>query len=280
MKTVLIIIASVFLAVALGQLLNKSADNVKTESAFARVLESGTLRCGYALWPKYLEKDPNTGTLSGLSVDYVEELAKSLNLKVEWAEEVGWAEFAEALKHGRIDAFCFTAWQNAQRTRVVNFVRPLFYTPLYAYARMDDTRFDGDYPAIDDPSVTISSVDGSTVDVLAKEAFPKAKTASLPEGMSSSAQMMMNVVNGKADVTMVDYTTYLTFEKNNPGQLRQVEGPPLRLTGASLMVAKGEYDLQEMLSAATDQLIGGAVIDKLFVKNGFMEREVVPIKLQ
>lgn len=278
MKFFLGILISVLLALGLFHLLQKKDVASSSGEAFERVMSSGKLRCGYALWAKYLDMDPNSRKLSGLAYDYVEMLAASINLKVEWTEEVGWAEFAEALKQGRIDAFCFTAFQNAQRGRVVNFVRPIAFTPMHAYARTGDARFDDNYDALNDPNVTVATVDGTTGDYTASQYSANAKKFALPE-MSDNAQMFMNVVDKKADFTYADTSTFLAFDRNNPNVLRQVDGAPLLLLGVGLAVAKGEYDLQEMLNTATGQIIGMDRIPILLEKNGFAPGEVFPAKL-
>src|SRR5262249_13075574 len=76
-------------------------------TAFERVTASGTLRCAYIVIPPRFVKDPQTGGFSGIAYDIVEEMAKSLNLKVDWAEEVNFGTLAEGLKTGRYDAVCF-----------------------------------------------------------------------------------------------------------------------------------------------------------------------------
>src|SRR4051812_48435106 len=79
---------------------------IRKETAYERILRTGTLRCGYGIWPPVmLMKDANTGKISGVLVDITKEMAKALNLKVEWIEETGWAEWAEALKAHRFDVF-------------------------------------------------------------------------------------------------------------------------------------------------------------------------------
>ena len=73
------------------------------QTVYDRVMRTKTLRCGYHTWAPYLVKDANSGAMSGIYFDYVEKLAASLNLKVEWAEEVGYGDLITALNGGRID---------------------------------------------------------------------------------------------------------------------------------------------------------------------------------
>src|ERR1039458_10684502 len=72
-------------------------------SAKDRVLKRGVIRAGYAIYPPASFKDPNTGKISGICVDVLEEAAKNLGLKVEWTEEVPWGTMIEGLQNERYD---------------------------------------------------------------------------------------------------------------------------------------------------------------------------------
>ena len=50
------------------------------ESVYERVIRTGKIRCGYAVWQPVLMKDPNTGAFSGVYYDYMNLLAARLGL--------------------------------------------------------------------------------------------------------------------------------------------------------------------------------------------------------
>jgi len=87
------------------------------ELTFDRVMRTNTLRCGYVVLPPQFIQDPKTGHFSGVAYDVVMEVAKRLQLKVEWTEQVNFATVGEGLKAGRYDAFCLTTyrWSNLAR---------------------------------------------------------------------------------------------------------------------------------------------------------------------
>jgi len=76
---------------------NKSSNN-ETNSLYQRVIKSGTIRCGYGMFPPYCMKDPNTGKLSGIFVEILNEAGKNLGLKIDWSEEVGWANIIQGIE--------------------------------------------------------------------------------------------------------------------------------------------------------------------------------------
>src|SRR6185295_8159991 len=61
----------------------------QTQSAFDKVLASQTVRCAYAAYDPMLIIGTDK-KLTGIFHDVLEEAAKRLSLKVDWAEEVGY----------------------------------------------------------------------------------------------------------------------------------------------------------------------------------------------
>src|SRR6516225_3924485 len=136
------------------------SDNSATsdKSLYKRVMQSGTIRCGYAMFPPYCMKDPNTGKLSGIFVEVLEEAGKNLGLKIDWKEEVGWGSIIEGIETDRYDLVPTGVWPNASRGRLASFSTPLFYNALNVYTRANDHRFDN-LQAINSDTVTIATID-------------------------------------------------------------------------------------------------------------------------
>lgn len=192
------------------------------ETAYDRVQKSGVIRCGYIIWPPFLDKDVNTGAFNGMNYEYMEALAASLGLKVEWAVEVTNGQQVEALRAGKIDAICSAEGPFVPSTsRYLFYSEPLAYFPSMFYARPDDKRFDNNIDAINKPDVKIVAIDGDASFEIAQAQFPDATRHSIPQ-VSSSAQMMMEVTTGKADLVTIDAMSMTNFLKENPGALREV----------------------------------------------------------
>ena len=84
--------------------LARAADN---ETAFDRILRTGTLRCGYTSAPPYLTIDPNTRALSGIQYDIVNEMGRRMDVKIEWAVEAGFSTAVADLQAGKYDKLQF-----------------------------------------------------------------------------------------------------------------------------------------------------------------------------
>lgn len=237
------------------------------QPAFDRVMKTGVLRCGYGIWAPGFTKDPHTGKPGGIFYDYLEAIGKHTGLKIEWAEEIGWAEYPESLNIGRVDAMCFGAWPRATLARRVMFTRPTYFLPVYAYVREGDTRFDNDATKINSPNIQISTVDAELSSELAASLFPKAKTLSMPQ-LTEASMLLVNVEMGKADVTFTDAWTGAAFMRANPGKVRRVPlDHPLRMFGHTIPVAQGEVSLLSLLNTATDQIISSGEFDIILQKN-------------
>ena len=224
----------------------------KKETAYERVIRTGVLRCGYATWPPNVMVDANTGEISGIIPELVEYAAKSVNLKVEWVQEVSWATFPQDLKSDRYDAMCAGAWAVKETANILAYTRPLFYNPVYAFARANDTRFDKGFDELNDAKYTLAGVDAAMSSVIALNDFPRAKLNSFPQ-MSEPSQIFMDVMYEKSDITFSEGSLFIEFDRKNPGKLRPVTWTPYR-TFATPLIAVSLSDPR--LAMMFDTIIG------------------------
>jgi len=233
------------------------------ETAYDRVMRTGVLRCGYIAWPPYFSLEPNTKTLSGISKDISDEAARILGLKIEYVDVANGGQ-VEDFNSGKIDAMCGDGPWVLSAIKYLDYSRPYFYVPVYAYGRADEKRF----AAQDDlnrPEVTFTAIDGDLSTDLALAVFPKAKLASLGN-ISDPSQMLLNVSTRKADVVIVDPVTVADFAKNNPGKIKQLFANPVAVYGGGFSVKKGETALWTTLSQAVDAVINTGQVERALAK--------------
>lgn len=241
------------------------AQATERQSAFDRVIKSGTIRCGYWNWAPLYSVNSVTGVHGGIFRDLMDNvIGPSLGLKIEWALEVGFANPEQDLMTGKIDAFCAGIWPMAPRGRVMEFSDPVFYVPLQVYVRPDDKRFDNNLKALNAENITFAGMDGLVERAIVAQDFPKSKRISLPDTAGMSELFIM-VKGGKADAVIADLFTAASFLKNNQGALRAVKANnPVRYFGTSIAANKGEHELVNMLNTAlTEAQSSGAVEDIL-----------------
>ncbi len=224
------------------------------ESAFERVMRTGEIRCGYIPWPGHIEVDPNTAKKSGMIINIMDAIAEELELKIVWAEEVGWGNFAEGLKTNRYDALCSAVWKSGVRAKMGLLTRTLFYEGMTGVARSDDNRFDESLDKLNSPDATVAVIDGDITQAIRKKQFPKSKELALPSDIDSGGYIL-SVVTEKADVTFVGVKILENYNKNNDKKLKKIlGGKPVRMFPDSMAVQSGEHDLKAMLDAAIETL--------------------------
>jgi ABC-type amino acid transport substrate-binding protein len=247
-----------------ASLLVPHGGQASVETAYQRVLRTNTLRCGYVIYPTYVEKDPTTGKLSGMFYDLVNALGKNLGIKVEWNAEMSFDNIFEGFQNHRYDALCPGFWRTPGRAHGGDFTAPLVFTPVYLYVRADDNRFKS-LADFDNPNITFSTMDGEATETVVRQRFPHAKVASLP-GMSPAGDRFLAVINHKADATMMEGGIGGEFMAANPGKIKPFTAQPM-MTGASVVVIPhGEYDLKSFLDAGIAGMLESGELAQIVAK--------------
>jgi ABC-type amino acid transport substrate-binding protein len=172
----------------------------------------------------------------------------------------------EALNSNRCDIIGSPAWSNSTRGRSAEFIQPIYYSAINAYVRSNDKRFDNNINIINDKSYKIATVDGETSQLIASRQFPNAQTLQLPQSTDIS-QMLLNVVDGKADVAFLEPTIVNEYAKNNPGKVKNISiNKPIVVYGNVMMVKKGEFAFKTMMDNAISELLNNGYIDELIDK--------------
>jgi len=236
------------------------------ETRLEQIKRTGVLRCGYSIWPPAMMKDPNTGAFSGMFYDLVEEIGKQLGVTIDWTVEVNPAHMFADLDSGRIDMVCSSYIGTPARAKVAAFTTPIFYNSNTLYARTDDTRFDNNPSAANDPAIKFAVVDGGLSSILAGQKFPLAQKPALPE-LASPPDTFLYVAAGKADLVISEPLSFALFDKANPGKLKRVEGPALWVYGAGMPMPSKEYDLHNTINATLAYLQSTGVVDAIFTKH-------------
>lgn len=237
------------------------------ESAFDRVMRTGVMRCGYYVFPPVVYKDPNTSKLSGLSIDYMEKIAKRANLKIEWATEITWANWVEELRAGRYDVACTPMWPDAPQFKVVTFSKPLFFSGIYPLGLNDNEKLvKADRKRLNQKDITILTQEGNYTDSLAREIFPDATFYTLPTS-ASGGEYYQNILSKKADIVLTDRNALNQFEKTNGKVMRFIDDKhPVKLQSFNLAVLKGERDLMDFINQSIDEMQYNGDTDRLLRK--------------
>lgn len=267
-QILLIILASSLVAfLAARQFPTQSASTTpEKESTYARVLRTGEIRCAYAVYEPPLIKNPNTGQLSGIFYDVMEEAGRRLNLKIRWVEEVGYGTIAEGFVADRYDAFCNAVWPTPERSRGADFTIPLYYSPVDVIVRADDHRFDGDLTKLNDPAYTFAVKDGDVSASFAAQVFPRAHTVSIPD-MADTSQLLVDLVHNKADAVISSPELMENFLGKNPGTVRDITPDhPINTPPNTIMIKPDQHQFKVMLDVTLQGLLSSGFVDAALEK--------------
>ena len=192
--------------------------------------------------------------------------AQKLNLKTNWVEEVGWGSAIEGLKTKRYDILGTQMWPNSARAREAVFALAPFNSVIYPYVRAGDNRFSGDLTQLNSSQFTISALDGEITQFIATEDYPQAKVNTLHQ-LSSYAEVFLNIVNNKADITFVEPSAANAFLKSNPGRVVRVGNTPVRTFGNSFAFARDEESMVSMWNVVISELLNDGTIAKILEKH-------------
>ena len=245
---------------------NSSSSGEKSSidnSVYSKVISSGVIRACYLVYQPAFIIDPKTGALSGIFYDALNKAASNMGLKVDWNVHSDWGTQIADLNSGKCDIVGSDSWSNSTRGKSAEFIVPLYYSGINAYARSNDNRFDADPLTANDSKYTVVYEDGETSQVIVKQQFPNAKTVSVPQTADAS-EMLADLVSNKADMAFVDPAIANQFLKNHPSAIKNVStAKPVVVYGNVMMVKKGEFTLQTAVNNAMNELLGNGYIDQL-----------------
>lgn len=219
------------------------------KATYDRIHESGTLRCGYILFEPYVEKDLATGQMSGLVVDYMNEIGKKNGLKIDWAEEVNIDQVVPALEYGRIDAFCVPCTPDLTWAERLEFASGIGATPYFIY-----TRSDNDMTLEQLKKAQFVTVDGFALTGITHQSFPDAHYASLPQ-TTSMAEMYEQLRYKKADALINDPLSASLYIRNNPDIIKKFSEKPVVSMRMSLISQKGDETMRDFMRQIFDAAI-------------------------
>jgi len=242
-----------------------TADAEETETAYERVMRTGIFRCAYASVGIPIQKNLSSGEITGPLADIARAMTQSLDLKLEWTIEVGYADFAEGLKSGRYDAFCGIISATPSRARVATFTTPLFYTPFYIYTRKDETRFKK-LEDLNQSEIISGTVDGEAFQKVTRTHFPSAQEHSLPN-MTDPTQLFVDLDAKKIDFVLHDPLKFRDYEKNNTGKVKRAFTEPLEFYPVGFAINSTEHELKDMLNTAISSLHNTGKMDQILTSH-------------
>ncbi len=77
--------------------------------------------------------------MSGINYDFMEKVGQELNLKVEWAAEVGSGDAVQALNSSKFDMMCTSMWPDPGRLSQTEYTIPTYYSAVVLFFTPEKT---------------------------------------------------------------------------------------------------------------------------------------------
>jgi ABC-type amino acid transport substrate-binding protein len=209
----------------------------------AGLMHAGVLTVGMNLQFKP-EMYLNNGKPAGYDVDLLNKLAASMGVKLD-IQNLDFNGLIPGLQAKKFDLVSVGLTPNADREKVVDFTRS--YVP---YASILAVKASDNSPAqistYNKSGVTITALQGSSDETLAKASFPKANVS----GLADQNATLLEVQTGRAQGAVLEDYILAQYLKANPGQLKEAAlAKPLSLSYGSWAVQKGDTALTNELNA-------------------------------
>ncbi|MGH6762566.1 MAG: transporter substrate-binding domain-containing protein [Phyllobacterium sp.] len=178
----------------------------------------GTLRvAGILNELPYFAKDPRSGEWKGLVIDMANDIAKSLDVKVEIVES-SWANAILDVQSGKVD-LSFAATATPQRALSVQFSEPTYFNSFVIVSAKDELEGKS-WNELNDPKYTFAVDIGSSQDLITHQYLPKANVLRF----KTRDEAIIAVTTGKADALVNTLFNGLVMSKKAPA-LGTVKAP-------------------------------------------------------
>lgn len=177
------------------------------------VQKAGVLRCGAAVAPPYVMRDPASGEYSGFFADLCREFAETLKVKPEFVDTT-WDNIVAGLQAGKWDV-SLALNRTAARAMAVQFSVPAMeYQISLAYNK--------DNPKVPTGAASVADIDKAdvTLAVMSGTAQDKAITAAVKNAtilrLPGNDETRLAVVSRRADILVDASDTNQLFTQSNP----------------------------------------------------------------
>jgi len=258
----------------MGGLSATAAQAETAEGYWQGVQKAGTLRCGAAVAPPYVMRDPATGEYSGFFADLCREFADVLKVKPEFVDTT-WDNIVAGLQAGKWD-LSLALNRTPTRAMAVQFSIPAMeYQISLAYNKNNPkiTAGAASVADIDKAGVTLAVMSGTAQDKAISAAVKNATIMRLP----GNDETRLAVTSKRADILVDASDTNQLFTQSNPEWAVALNptpalakqgvafGLPHNLSAADVevvdifleeKVATGHVD--ELIKKAVDEVLKGA----------------------
>jgi len=224
----------------------------------------------------YFNKDLASGTWSGMCIEMANDIAKLLDVKLEYTESTYGNSILD-LQSNKID-LGFALNPTPQRALVVDFCGAVFHHPFGAMLRKGMEA--KTWADINKPDVRIAVDVGSANEAVARRFAPNATIKSL----KSRDEVMLEMSSGRVDCVVNALVLGLTAIAKNPnlGSYKILQTPSVAIPSSMAVRRESDKRWRDFLSVWVDYNRGIGQMREWFVKGlalSGVKPEDVPVEL-
>jgi polar amino acid transport system substrate-binding protein len=224
----------------------------------------------------YFNKDLATGTWSGFSIEMANDMAKILDVQLEYTESTYGNSILD-LQSNKID-LGFALNPTPQRALVVDFCASVFQHPFGAMLKKGMEA--KTWADINKPSVTIAVDVGSANETVARRFAPNATIKSL----KSRDEVMLEMSSGRVDCVVNALVLGLTAIAKNPnlGTYKILQSPSIAIPSSMAVRREPDKRWRDFLSVWIDYNRGIGQMREWFTRGlslSGVKPEDVPVEL-
>jgi polar amino acid transport system substrate-binding protein len=233
------------------------------ETPAFKLVKPGVLTVGMdATYPPFEYINETTKEFEGFDVDLMKEIAKRLDLEVEF-KNVAWEGIIPGLVAHKYDCICSAMTITEERAKQVNFSKPYFIASQVIVVRANDDRIK-DVKDLEGKIVGVQL--GTTGEYFARDLLKQGIKFEL-RTYDTTPDALLDLKNGNIDAVIIDNGIALWMAKKCPEDYKVVTGnKTLTYEEYGIAVAKDNPELLKAINKALEEIKKDGTYDKIYQK--------------
>ncbi len=234
-----------------------SASDAEAEAEDSETAETTIDKIIFATNPEfppfeYITTDGVIGEYDGIDMAIAAEIGERTGAEIE-VQSMEFDSLLVALQNGQIDATIAGMTVTDERAKTVDFTTP-YYTATQVMIVTEDSDIES---AADMDGKTISVVQGYTGETVVQELGYEY------EAFKKGTECIMELLNGKCDVVVIDSATAEKYVADNEGLKIVEDEDAFGSEEYAIAVQKGNTELLDLLNNAIEEMLSDGTISEI-----------------
>jgi polar amino acid transport system substrate-binding protein len=231
------------------------------QKSLAKILNSGEIRIGMSGTQPPFTMYSKSDSLMGYEVELAEMIAEAMGVKLVLVE-IPFADLLQSLEDGKVDAIMSGVTITPKRNLKAMFVGPYIISGKSILTRSQKLAGITDLYELNNPSITLAALKGSTSEEFVRKWVPLAKL----EVTKTHDEAVKLVINNKVDALFADYPVCVYAMYRYPLIDLAILDEPLTIEPIGMAISPSGFLLHNLLQNYLNSLQMLGVLDSLEYK--------------